>query len=391
MQKNKKEENTPAKVVSKVKPRIVADFTSSRLKNATYPPISDFEWPSYRDESSRILENSIKYRNSSIAEAFSEVYGIKVKKNKKKNEFEVSEYCDIKVGDIIPLRIKSIDKKNVHFYTDEFKEEIVCAVNLYQYKKFKEVIPAKPVDCKVISRTENTITVDPLAPLYDRWLNDKINNINKQWNMKEDRSILVKDLKLTRGGYFGAVPIDTVSEFVGQDVCVRGFIPGSHIVLNIESDFEKWNGKSVRAFITNYIDDKHSDRMSLICSAKEYQSFLGDKNKIDIFKEYVAKTPEWNKEKEKVYDGIITGVLNSSKKCGVFVEIPELHITTFVYQKADKLVNYKRGSNCKVQWDHFDEPVKYNEIGQLQHLNPYVIDNDILKKCYIKAVFKFVK
>lgn len=387
MAKNEKPEE-PKRIVSKVKPRIVADYTVASLKGINYPPISEFEWPIDHSENERILKNTTKYDKMDIAAAFADAYGMSIKTSKKT---EVSEYCDVKLGDIIPLRIKSIDKKGAHFHSDNFKEEIICAVNLYQYKRFKNNIPSKPVNCKVVSRTENTITVDPLAPLYDAWLKDKLSNLNAQWNMKEDRSILVKDLKLTRGGYFGAVPIDTVSEFVGQDVCVRGFIPGSHIVLNIESDFEKWNGKAVRAFITNYIDDKHSDRMSLICSAKEYQSFLGDKNKIDIFKEYTEETEEWAKEKEKVYDGIITGVLNSSKKCGVFVEVPDLHITTFVARKPDQLVNYKKNTSCKVKWDHFDEPVKYNEIGQLQHLTPYIVENNILKKCYIKAVFKFVK
>lgn len=386
--KDNQQQEEPKRIVSKVKPRIVADYTVNSLKGVSCPSVVDYEWPEDHTENDRIVRNTAKYGHLDIAEAFSSAYGVSLK-NKKKTE--VSEYCDVKLGDIIPLRIKSIDKKGAHFYSDNFKEEIICAVNLSQYKRFKENIPSKPVNCKVVSRTENTITVDPLAPLYDAWLKDKLSNLNSQWNMKEDRSILVKDLKLTRGGYFGAVPIDTVSEFVGQDVCVRGFIPGSHIVLNIESDFEKWNGKAVRAFITNYIDDKHSDRMSLICSAKEYQSFLGDKNKIDIFKEYTEDTEKWAQEKEKVYDGVVTGVLNSSKKCGVFVEVPDLHITTFVARKPDQLVYYKKNSSCKVKWDHFDEPVKYNEIGQLQHLSPYIIENDILKKCYIKAVFKFVK
>ena len=357
-------------------------------KNET--PFPNWEWPEFTSDRKRILHNSIKYRNNTLTEAFNDAYNLKLSK-KKKEKLELSEYYDVQVGDIINLRIKSVDKKNTIFYSDNFKEAVTCAVNLWQYKRFKDNIPQKAVPCKVVYKDSNEIKVDPISPIYEKWLEKVTGGLRSQWDLSEDKSVTIRDLKLTRGGYFGAVPIEPLSEFLGQDICVKGFIPGSQIVLNIEEDFEKWNGKSVKAFITNYLNDG-SDKMSLICSAKEYLKFQGDKNKIEIFKNYTEDNDAWVTETKKVYDGIITGVIHTAKKCGAFVEIPELSITAMVNCKPDELVNHKKQSACKVQWERFDENTYFNyDIGQIQHKDPYIIEDNILKRCNLKAIFKFVE
>lgn len=371
----------------------IAVFTSAHGSSHVYDEImKNFEWGESRSDRKRIIDNSIKFSNTDIRKAFEEVYGMKIKKGKEDHDPAV--YFNAQVGDIIPLKIKSIDKKGAHFDVENSKEEFSSAINLYQYKKFQDFIPKRAINCKVISRTENKIVVDPLAPMYDEWLQDKLSTIDSQLDMNHDRSIIVRDLKLTKsqsmkgGGYFGAVRVDNVSSFLGQDVFIKCFIPGSQIVLNIENDFEKWNGKEVRAFITNYV----SDRMSLICSAKEYLKFQGDKNKIEIFKDWSEDNKNWSKESKKEYDGIITGVINSAKKCGVFVEIPELSINSMVNVKPNELVNYRKNIKCRVKWYRFDENTFYNaDLCQVQHRDPYIVDNGILKKCYLKAIFEFVK
>jgi hypothetical protein len=47
-------------------------------------------------------------------------------------------------------------------------------------------------------------------------------------------------LKLSNGGFIGKALVPAVSDFIGEPYYVDAFIPGSQIVLNIESDFSRW-------------------------------------------------------------------------------------------------------------------------------------------------------
>lgn len=353
-----------------------------------------FEWPDLASDFERIKRNSQRYKNVDIREAFQMEYGIKIKKSRKKDANLM--YHDVQPGEVIPLKITYIDKKTVLFDQSLFKENIVSAVNLYQYKRFKKNTPKETVMCKVISKTSDKIVVDPLAPMFDAWLEDKLNNIKNQYDLKNDRSIVVQNLNLIRGGFSGDIRVDTVSDFCGQDIMLKAFIPGSQIVLNIESDFERWNGKSVRAFITNYMKsapswNQSTEKMSLICSAKEYLKFLGDKVKMDFFNEYCLESDRWNELVKSSWKGLVTGIINSSKKQGVFVEIPELYITGMVEMPSNKLNYYHPGMEVEVKLDRIDEPVVWNqEVGQMQHKPAFVVEDNILKKCNLRFVFSLV-
>lgn len=355
----------------------------------------EFEWPDFKgSDSERIKRNSQRYKDVDIREAFQQEYGIKLKKSRKKDANQM--YHDVQPGEVIPLHITHIDKKSVLFDQSLFKENIVSAVNLYQYKRFKKNTPKETVMCKVISKTSDKIVVDPLAPMFDEWLNDKLTNIKSQYNLKEDRSIMVYNLNLIRGGFSGDIRVDPVSDFCGQDIMLKAFIPGSQIVLNIESNFERWNGKSVRCFITNYMKSAPSwnqqEKMSLICSSKEYLKFLGDKVKMDFFNEYCLESQRWKELTNTAWNGLVTGIINSSKKQGVFVEIPELNITGMIEMPSNRLNHYHPGMEVQVKLDRIDEPVAWNpEVGQMQHKPAFVIENDILKKCNLRFVFSLVE
>lgn len=353
-----------------------------------------FEWPELGTEIARIKRNSERYKNVDIREAFAQEYGLKIKKSRKKEANQM--YYDVQPGEIIPLKITYIDKKTVAFDQSLFKENIVSAVNLYQYKRFKKNTPKETVNCKVISKTADKIVVDPLAPMFDEWLKDKLDSIHHQYDLKNDRSIEVRNLTLIRGGFSGDVRVDPVSDFCGQDIMLKAFIPGSQIVLNIESDFEKWNGKSVKAFITNYMQSsgnyQGADKLSLICSAKEYLKFLGDKVKMDFFNEYCLESERWKKITETSWKGVVTGIINSSKKQGVFVEIPDLYITGMIEMSSSKLNYYHPGMEIEVKLDRIDEPTVWNsDVGQMQHKPAFVIDGNVLKKCNLRFVFKIAE
>jgi ribosomal protein S1 len=202
--------------------------------------------------------------------------------------------------------------------------------------------------------------------------------------------VKVKNLQLTRGGFMGKAVIPNVSEFVGEEYLVDAFIPGSQIVLNITDDFEQFVGKEVYAFVLNYIPKPGNSGMSLICSVKEVLKYIGELNMISMFNEWCDETEVWKGILEKTYEGKVTGIINSSKKCGVFVEIPELNITGMVQTKPEELVGYKPHAAVGVKITGFEEELFYNAAAnQMQHAEPYVIENGCLKKCSLKPILSF--
>ena len=188
----------------------------------------------------------------------------------------------------------------------------------------------------------------------------------------------------------GKAVLPNVSEFVGEDYTVDVFIPGSQIVLNITDNFERFVGGEVDVFIINYMVKPGANTLSLIASAKELIKFNGECKLIELFNAWCEESQVWKDFSETSLDGKVTGVINSSNKCGVFVEIPSLNITGLVPVEPDKLVNYKVNSIVKVKITDFDEEKKFNAITkQLEHVEPYIIEDGCLVRCNIKPVLAF--
>jgi ribosomal protein S1 len=167
--------------------------------------------------------------------------------------------------------------------------------------------------------TKDNVVVDPIAPIVNDYLDPILANKNVQKVIGNPMSVRVKDLQLTRGGFTGKAVLPTVSKFVGEDYTVDVFIPGSQIVLNITDDFEQFVGKEVDAFIINYMTKPGSNALSLIASAKELIKFRGECKLIELFNSWCEESDLWKAFSAYPIDGRITGVINSSKKCGVFV------------------------------------------------------------------------
>ena len=112
---------------------------------------------------------------------------------------------------------------------------------------------------------------------------------------------------------------------------------------------------------------------------------------IELFKHWCEETEQWKRFEKTELSGKVTGVINSSKKCGVFVEIPELEITGFVEEKPEELVNYKPHNVVKVKLVGFDEETYFDHtMQQMQHVVPYEIENGVLRKCNLKPILQFV-
>ena len=118
--------------------------------------------------------------------------------------------------------------------------------------------------------------------------------------------------------------------------------------------------------------------------------FQGEKNLIDLFNLWCDASDEWKKVSQTPLEGRVTGIINSSKKCGAFVEIPSLNITGMVNLKPERLVEHKPGTAVKVNLCDFEENVYFDDtVNQLQHEIPYQIEDGVLVKCNLKPVFKF--
>jgi ribosomal protein S1 len=360
----------------------------SRLTNASIPG-DQFEWPEFKSDRDRIKTYSKRYKNVSIADAFEDVYGIKLVKNEEA-EFVPQTY---KVGDLIKVRINHISKNNVTFDGISFKTDVVSNMNLHRYDKFKHFLPLDPIEVKVTDVRKDRIVVDPISPVFDGWLKPILKDLKSQRVVVSPKTIKVKDLKLTYGGFTGKAVIPSLSDFTGEEYTVDAFIPGSQIVLNITDDFEQFVGTTVDAFVTNYIPKPGQTKaMSLICSRKEYLKFQGELNIISLFNDWCDDDDKWKTDTDQIRDGIVTGVINSSKNCGVFVEIPDLKTTGMVRIPADQLVNYKPHDHVNVRLVNFEENLIWNSItGQMEHGDAYVIEDGVLRKCNIKPVFTFVE
>ena len=122
-----------------------------------------------------------------------------------------------------------------------------------------------------------------------------------------------------------------------------------------------------------------------------YYLWLFLQNLYDIFNRAKLLTLNADTSANKeVFDGTVTGIINSSKKCGVFVDIPELNITGMVQCKPSEIFNYKPGDELMVGIEGFEEETFYNkDVQQVQHLDPYIITEGCLEKCNLKPVLRF--
>ena len=344
----------------------------------------DFEWPEFNRETDRIKAYSKRFADKSIPEVFDVT--VKVE-----NPERFDTLRELKEGDTINVTVRSISDSGVVFETVATKQVIQSSANLKKYAKLKLMVPFE-AEAVVTKANRETAYIDVIKPSYNEWLKTVLKDPESQRIMHCPQVVKVRNLQLTRGGFVGQAIIPSVSEFVGQEYTVDAFIPGSQIVLNIEDDFEQWNGQTVETFVTNYMQKPGSkEEMSLVCSRKEVLKFYGDMNIKKLFDGCCETSNLWKETTKKSFDGVVTGIINSSRKCGVFVEIPSLFITGMVEMSADKLVNYKPQTKVKVNIVDFEENTYYDSAtGQVRHDAPYEIENDVLRSCNIKPILKLV-
>ena len=126
-----------------------------------------FVWPEFGSDSLRIKAYSKRYKNLSITEAFEAAYNVEIGPVRAIVNQTPGE---VKVGDEMLLNILSITKNHVEFDGGNQKTPIVSSVNLHKYDRFKKFLPLEPIKALVMNVTKDRITVDPIAPLVNSYL-----------------------------------------------------------------------------------------------------------------------------------------------------------------------------------------------------------------------------
>jgi ribosomal protein S1 len=349
-------------------------------------PVPEFNWGEISDHS-RIASNTERYKDMGIAEAFADFYKIK---GLKKSKIKSLAPPVFNVGEYVNLTVKSLDKKHVIFDQTNFKEEIKCTVNLSQYPKFKDFSEPIEIMCRVVSKTDNSVLVDPIYWFYDQFLTSYVQNTDYQYNIQERfKPFTAKNLKLVRGGFMGSLRLDNASDFFGKDIFLDVFIPGSQIVVNVEKDFNRWVGQDVPFYIINLIEKPGTDNKVVVGSPKEYYRLNSRIDLIDTFNHYCMDDDIWRELVKKELDGVVTGVVHTASKCGIFVEADGQ--TGMIECTPDEILKYKAGQMIKVKYSGFNELKKYNPmVDQYQHIEAYTVEKGILKKFNLKVTFVLI-
>lgn len=341
----------------------------------------EIEWPEFKTERERIRAYSKRYANMPISEA---MCGIKE---------ETINIPQLPVTPVVNGIYKARITKHgnyVSIHGLSAKEQVICRNNLKRYTNME--MTDREIDVKVVSidKLRQTITIDVLQPLFENWINSIMADKTIQYNVKAPKIVSVSNLRLGNGGFIGKAEIPAISEFIGEPYYVDAFIPGSQIVLNIESDFNRWNGATVDTFVAGYTTRPDSvNQMSLICSRKALLNFAGNLTKIELYGDYCSQGKKWKSFTKSSFVGTVTGVINSSKKCGVFVELPLFNITGMINMEPERLVEFKAGDEVSVRITDFEQMLEYDpSTGNMVHQEPYKIENGCLKSCILKPVLE---
>lgn len=360
-------------------------MSNKNKKNSliTYNDIEGDVFSGFSSDKERIKYMSHAYSNMSLSKAFQIFYSLKLDEDTLKNN-SINKVYTLELGQIYNGFVESFGKNGISFSIPGVKSEIICkenlndcvdAINNYLLTHNNKLL------FEVREKKNNTYYVSIINAYYNAWvkmIEDAIKNNN---------GIQVHIDELVHGGYICHVPIKQLVDLTGKMYTHSVFIPGSHIVLNIENDFEKWVGEDViivpQKFVDFYRNFKTGEiEKSLVGSRKKVLQILGNSNLYEIWKKYNLANENPTVKWDNSFDGIVTGIINSQKKTGIFVEIKDKFITGLAQINSIDLINYKPGDPVKVRISEFEckegfEPFVYTRNGGI-------------KECNIRPVFELV-
>lgn len=358
----------------------------SKEKLITNADVCDILDSPFAEDKERIKYISSHYGNMSIAKAFSIYYGLELEDDSKSNR-NANTINVIELGKIYTGTVKEFTKNIMTFDIPGVKEEIIC----------KEPFATCMDSIRNYLLThDNKLLFEVRQKDHDKYYVSVINAYYKAWEnlikkaIEHEDGVTVHIDELVKGGYVCHTSISTLCELTGKNYTSSVFIPGSHIVLNIERDFEKWIGQDVVIVPQKFVEFKKDLRTgltenSLVGSRKRVLQILGMKNMFDLWndletKKKLASIANKTEVKSDVYKGVVTGIINSNKKTGIFVELNDMYITGLMPIDSTELLDYKPGDEVDVRISEFEVQ---------EGKDPFVLNkkNQIIK-CNVRPVFE---
>lgn len=343
---------------------------NNNKKLITQEDLQDIMSPEWLSDSERIKSVSKAYKNIGIAKSFSIFYNTEVSQEIKSDK-NINNAQSIQLGEIYGGLVKDFSGQRISFEVPGIKDELICKEN---FNSCKEAIQdylltnGNAMYFEIREKKNGKYYVSVLNAYYKLW----VSQINK--SIKHEDPITVHIDELTKGGYLCHTNINTLTQLTKKEYTHSVFIPGSHIVLNIEHDFNSWIGKDVEIIPQKFVEFKKvmnagvlSTENSLVGSRKRLLQIKGQENLNNIYKRYLLSTSKNVKNyTPEEFEGTVTGIINSNNKCGVFVELDDLYITGLMPLTSSDLLNFPPGTHVKVYVKEFEiqegkEPFIYNK------------------------------
>lgn len=343
----------------------------------TYKDIcADDDFPMFSNDADRIKYMKRAYGNMSLAKSFSIFYGVEVAPEIKSNK-AINNVQIIELGNIYSGIVKSFGKNGIVFEIPGVKDEIISrenfndcsdAINNYLINHNNKLL------FEVREHKDNKYIVSVISAYYKQWTN----NINKA--IQHEQGINVHIDSLVKGGYICHTDITPLCQLTGKTYTHSVFIPGSHIVLNIEHDFDKWVGQDVTIVPQKFVEFRRDIKTglienSLVGSRKKVLQIVGMNNIHEIYNKWLLASSDARvKYVPETFEGTVTGIINSSNKTGIFVELNDKYITGLMPIDAMDLLDYHPGDPIQVKISEFEvqegkDPFIYNKKGQLLKSN----------------------
>lgn len=316
----------------------------------------------FKNDRERIKYMKKAYGHMSLAKSFSVFYGEEISQETKNNPV-INNIVNIELGKVYLGEVESFNKTNMTFTIPGVKEELYSNENFTTcYDQIQAYLAThdNKLAFEIREKRDNKYYVSVIQGYYKLWANKIMKNIERQ------QSINVHIDDLVKGGYICHTDIDDLNTLTGRKYTHSVFIPGSQIVLNIEHDFEKWIGEDIDIIPQKFVDFKTIGygpsklvEKSLVGSRKLVLQIQGTKNLYDIYNDTEIKKKLQDSGKnvsyeETIYDGTVTGIINSSKKTGAFVELDGKYITGLMPVDSFDILNYKAGDKIKVKIKEFE-------------------------------------
>lgn len=335
----------------------------------------------FKSDKERIKYMNENYGGMDLAKSFEIFYGMKVSSAAKKSK-TINTITNIVVGNVYEGTVASFNHRGITFEIPGVKEEIVSKETFSDC--FDEVQ-------NYLMNHNGKLMFEVREKRNGKYYVSVINAYYRIWQQLIERCIAsetpinVHIDDLVRGGYLCHTDIWPINELTGKNYTSSVFIPGSLIVLNIESDFNKWIGKDVDIIpqkFTHYRPVGAPAENSLVGSRKRLLQLEGFKNIHEIYTRMKLATMPGTKYTPEVFEGTVTGIINSSKKTGVFVELDNKYITGLLPLNSESLYGFHPGDKIKVTVKEWEcQPDK----------EPFVFDKkntSQVYKCHLRPVFE---